>query len=173
MPRLCVPRWVWCLVVSCAIRTGTARVGAAAAPAVDEVRVWITTAQQTHLLTPVASTSFAPDSGATPLTIAVADDEQYQRMVGFGGSMTESSAWLLFNALDDATRAKVMARLFGSGDGIALSFLRQPVGASDFSLSHYSYDDMSVGQTDFPLDRFSIARDTTYIIPALLAPRSP
>jgi glucosylceramidase len=53
-------------------------------------------------------------------------------------------------------------------NGIGLSFLRQPMGATDFSASgNYSYDDVPTGQTDFNLNNFSVAHDNAYIIPLL------
>ncbi|WOP39271.1 RICIN domain-containing protein [Streptomyces sp. Li-HN-5-13] len=61
----------------------------------------------------------------------------------------------------------MMSKLFDPGAGIGLSFLRQPIGASDFSLSTYSYDDMPSGQTDPTLANFSIAHDNSYILPVL------
>jgi O-glycosyl hydrolase len=51
--------------------------------------------------------------------------------------------------------------------GAGFSFLRLPMGASDLSLSNYSYDDMPPGQTDPALIHFSVAHDTAYIIPVL------
>ncbi len=61
-----------------------------------------------------------------------------------------------------------MQQLFSPSSGIGLSFLRQPMGASDFSASgNYSYDDMPSGQTDPDLTEFSIAHDATYIIPLI------
>ena len=60
-----------------------------------------------------------------------------------------------------------MTQLFSPTDGIGLSFLRQPIGASDFSLSHYSYNDVPFGEADESLSRFSTARDEAYMFPAL------
>jgi glucosylceramidase len=34
------------------------------------------------------------------------------------------------------------------GGGIGVSFLRNPMAASDLARWHYSYDDLSPGQTD-------------------------
>ena len=49
-----------------------------------------------------------------------------------------------------------------------LSFLRQPMGASDFVAGpHYTYDDVPAGQTDYRLERFSIAHDRKQILPLL------
>jgi glucosylceramidase len=61
-----------------------------------------------------------------------------------------------------------MQQLFSPSGGIDISFLRQPMGATDFSASgNYSYDDMPSGQTDPNLTNFSVAHDTAYIIPLL------
>jgi glucosylceramidase len=50
-----------------------------------------------------------------------------------------------------------------------VSFLRQPVGSSDFTAEaeHYTYDDVPAGQTDFGLKHFSIAHDQRQVLPLL------
>src|SRR5207248_11097817 len=52
-----------------------------------------------------------------------------------------------------------------------LSVLRQPMSASDFALSDYSYDDLPSGQPLSPgdpdLKHFSIDHDRAYILPLL------
>jgi glucosylceramidase len=101
------------------------------------------------------------------LTVTVDSSKTYQQMEGFGASITDSSAWLLYNKLDAAQRKELMAKLFDPVHGIGLSFIRQPMGASDFSLDDYSYDDLPLGQTDPDMQHFSIARDQAYIIPVL------
>jgi O-glycosyl hydrolase len=82
--------------------------------------------------------------------------------------MTDTSAWVLTNKLSEATRRQTMTELFSPDQGIGLSMLRQPMGASDFAVNgSYSYDDMPAGQTDPDLSAFSIDHDRTYIIPRL------
>jgi glucosylceramidase len=89
-------------------------------------------------------------------------------MDGFGASLTDSAAWLVSNKLTAAQQTALWQSLFRPTAGIGISFLRQPMGASDFSASgNYSYDDLPAGQTDTNLASFSIAHDTTYIIPLL------
>jgi glucosylceramidase len=85
-------------------------------------------------------------------------------MTGFGASFTDSSAWLVANS---PLRNSIMTKLFSPSQGIGLDFLRQPIGASDFSRSVYSYDDRPSGQTDPSLANFSISHDTAYILPIL------
>jgi glucosylceramidase len=94
--------------------------------------------------------------------------KQYQEIDGFGASFSDSSAWLIWNKLNPTQQTSLMQQLFSSKDGIGLSFLRQPMGATDFSASgNYSYDDVAAGQTDPNLNNFSVAHDSAYIIPLL------
>ena len=61
-----------------------------------------------------------------------------------------------------------MRRLFGPREGNGLSFLRQPMGASDFVAGDfYTYDDLPPGRTDYDMSRFSIAHDRAQILPLL------
>jgi len=101
------------------------------------------------------------------LTIKVDSAKTYQVIEGFGASITDSSGWLLYNKLDDPQRKEILEKLFDPVHGIGLSMIRQPMGASDFALDDYTYDDLPAGQTDPDLKQFSIARDQAYIIPVL------
>ena len=103
---------------------------------------------------------------APSFTIEVEASRRYQQIDGFGASLTDSSAWLL-SKLGDAQRKELLVELFHPAKGIALSILRQPMGASDFALEDYSYDDLSPGQKDPELKRFSIDHDRAYLIPIL------
>ncbi len=69
--------------------------------------------------------------------------------------------------LKPEAREKVLQKLFDPKSGIGLSVLRQPMGASDFALKSYTYDDMPAGQMDVKLEKFSINHDKLYIIPIL------
>jgi glucosylceramidase len=102
------------------------------------------------------------------VTIAIDPATTYQEIEGFGASLTDSSAWLIHEFLNASERQAVLTDLFDPEDGIGLSYLRQPMGASDFRLQEYSYDDLPVGVTsDYTLQYFSIAYDENYIIPTL------
>ncbi len=108
---------------------------------------------------------------APNLTITVNDAVKFQQIDGFGASLTDSSSWLLWNKLTEAQRKEAVEMLFSPSKGIGLSVLRQPMGASDFALSVYSYDDLPQGQPLSPgdpdLKHFSIDHDRAYIIPLL------
>jgi glucosylceramidase len=102
---------------------------------------------------------------SSALTIRVEESIRYQTIDGFGASLTDSSAWLLDRRLTPEQRKETLDHLFDPKSGIGLSILRQPMGASDFAITEYSYDDVAKGEKDFKLEKFSIEHDRAYIIP--------
>lgn len=106
-------------------------------------------------------------SPSSALTIRVDASVQYQTIDGFGASLTDSSAWLIDKKLTREQRKELLETLFDPKKGIGLSILRQPMGASDFALTDYSYDDVAAGEKDLKLEKFSIEHDRAYIIPLL------
>jgi glucosylceramidase len=104
--------------------------------------------------------------GPSPVVIDVDEATSYQEMIGFGAALTDASAYLIQNKLGPR-RDAILRELFGRDPGIGLSFVRVPMGASDFSTRHYSYDDMPTGQTDATLTHFSIDADRAEKLPAL------
>ncbi len=137
------------------------------------VQVVMTTGDQAKLLAPQPTVSFGQGGSQNALVIAVDANTRFQQMDGFGASLTDSSAWLIWNKLDSSQQAALMQQLFSPSAGIGISFLRQPMGASDFAVGgNYSYDDVAAGQTDPGLVNFSISHDTAYIIPLLSQART-
>ncbi|WP_428388425.1 glycoside hydrolase family 30 beta sandwich domain-containing protein [Mucisphaera sp.] len=139
----------------------------APAHALSPVQSWITTGDQTQLLNQQAPVLFNQPGPGTPLTITVDPSTTYQVMEGFGAAMTDSSALLIRNELTPTARDALMEDLFSPETGIGLSYMRIPMGASDFSTSHYTYHDLPAGQADPTLASFSIAMDEADKIPAL------
>jgi glucosylceramidase len=132
------------------------------APAAAEM--WLTTADETQKL---AVQPVVQPAGVTSGDEAVTIDtsQRFQRMHGFGAAMTDASAELLSRLPDDKRRA-IMAELFGRANGgLGLSFTRLTVGASDFSRTHYSYDDTPANVPDPELRNFSIAPARQYVLP--------
>jgi glucosylceramidase len=87
---------------------------------------------------------------------------------GFGVAMTDTSAWVIRRKLPPRLRDRVMRRLFSRRGGIGLSYLRVPMGASDYVVGRpYTYDDMPPGQRDPALRRFSLRHDRAYVFPAI------
>jgi glucosylceramidase len=101
------------------------------------------------------------------LTITVDDAIKYQQIDGFGASLSDSSAWLISQKLTASQRRELLQLLFDPKKGIGLSMLRQPMGASDFALKDYTYDDMPQGEADPEMKHFSIDHDREQIIPLL------
>jgi glucosylceramidase len=121
------------------VATGVAGVTMPQAHAAAEpVSVWVTTADQSKLLAAQPGVSFGPDTG-TATTIDVDAGTTYQTMDGFGASFTDSSAWLVHTRLNAAQRGALMQRLFDPASGIGLSMVRQPMGASDFTVNSADY----------------------------------
>ncbi len=126
-----------------------------------------TTGDLSSTLAPQPDATFVHSAPASPLTIAVDDTERYQTMDGFGASITDGAAWLLHDRLPTAMRRHVMTQLFDPKHGIGLSFLRQPIGSSDLSRDHYSFDDMPLGEQDPQLLHFSTKHDDASVFPLL------
>ena len=129
------------------------------------VSVWLTTDDQANKLQSVTSVAFVTGSGgANP--VFVDETQTYQQVEGFGASFTDSAGYLLNEVATPLVRSNAMSNLFTrNGSGIGVSFVRNPMGASDLARTQYSYDDLPSGQTDTNLTSFSIAHDQVDIIP--------
>jgi glucosylceramidase len=132
-----------------------------------QVNVWVTTANGQSELSQQAPLAFSTNAPSYE-TVVVDPSRTFQTMTGFGGSITDSSAYLLYT-LPKSQRAQVMHMLFDPTTGDGLDFLRQPIGASDMvaTSQDYTYDDMPAGQTDYQQQHFSIAHDEAQILPLL------
>jgi glucosylceramidase len=136
------------------------------------VQAWITTGDQARLLSREADARFgpAPKAGKSAAVIEIDPATSYQQIAGFGAAITDASAWLLQKSMTPPQREALMRELFGrGGQGIGLSFTRLTIGASDFSRSHYSFDDMPPGETDPQLAKFSIDAQRDTVLPSVKA----
>ncbi|MDE2219954.1 MAG: glycosyl hydrolase [Gammaproteobacteria bacterium] len=143
----------------------------AAATRVDQVQVWVTTADRRRLLEREHDLALAGQP-LQPLLIDVNEHKRYQEMVGFGAAVTDATATVLDTLLKPAQRKAALRELFGPPPGIGLSFVRVPIGASDFSSFHYSLDDRPPGETDPTLAHFALDANHTLLTPLLRAARS-
>jgi glucosylceramidase len=91
-----------------------------------------------------------------------------QKMEGFGAALTGSSAYVLMNNLSASQRTMVLKDLFSTQEGIGINYLRLTIGASDFSLSDFTYNETTGNVPDTNLNNFSIAVENEYLIPALM-----
>jgi glucosylceramidase len=132
-----------------------------------QARVWITTPDRAEQLQEQPPVVFHP-GGSNQTTITIDPSTRYQSVDGFGAALTDSAASVLYR-LPATARTAAMRSLFDPAAGIGVSFLRQPIGSSDFTAAaaHYTFDDMPAGQTDYGLEHFSIAHDQAQVLPLL------
>lgn len=81
---------------------------------------------------------------------------------GLGVSIPESSCWLL-SRLPAGRRAEILRQIWTTA-GAGLSVARLQIGASDYSMHAYTYDDVA-GDTE--LKHFSIDPDRRFILPVI------
>ena len=129
------------------------------------IDVWITNSVGGELLSRQPDLHFVTPPPATDV-IDVDTTVRHQTIVGFGAAMTDASAFLISRLAADE-RDALMRELFGADAGLGLGFVRVPMGASDFSLRQYSYDDMPEGESDSALANFSLAPDSAAKLPLL------
>lgn len=101
------------------------------------------------------------EKAENPIAVKLSPDQKFQKITGFGGSFTESTAYLL-NQLGDENRKKIIDAYF-SEEGANYSLTRTHINSCDFSLSQYAY----VEDDDTELASFSVEPDMDDIIPMI------
>jgi glucosylceramidase len=127
---------------------------------------WISTASGSRRVAALTPEELAPSAAPSAVRVPVEATTTYQEMDGFGAALTESSAHLLMR-LPGGARAAALRSLFDPVDGAGISLVRVPVGASDFALTHHTFDDVPAGQSDPTLSRFSLAHAEKELVPVL------
>ena len=116
------------------------------------------TSKSGNKLTPIE-----PKVEATSEFIVELDTTQtYQKITGFGGAFTESSAYLL-NRLSKEKRDEILKAYF-SREGANYSLTRTHMNSCDFSLDQYSYSPV---ENDVMLEHFTIKDDMDDLIPMI------
>src|SRR5581483_6874808 len=134
---------------------------AAASPASGPISVWTTDEKSRCAQGPSISWQPAAVSSAAN-SITLDPDKKFQPILGFGAAMTDSACYT-FNRLDPSAREKLFHQLFSPAE-MNFNVCRTCIGASDYSVSVYSFDE---GPPDPDLQRFSIDHDRAYILPML------
>ena len=142
---------------------------ASAASGGSRVSVHVSTKDTAHGLRQTASLRWKPGTGRGGELVRVDAGRRYQPLTaGFGVAMTDTSAWVIREKLPPRLRDRVMRQLFSRHGGIGLSYLRVPMGGSDYIVeAPYTYDDLPPGQRDPSLRRFSLRHDRAYVLPAI------
>lgn len=126
-----------------------------------KVEVWATYGEKRFAsLAPLTWTDATKSAGDT-VVLDFAD--QHQDVLGFGGAFTDSACFM-FNQLPEGLREKLFQELFSPSE-MGLNVCRTCIGASDYSVRPYSYDESD--QPDPSLEKFSIDYDKGYILPIL------
>ena len=110
------------------------------------------------------NTKLAGSNSSTVKVFVRAATGRKQTLEGFGGAITDSSAFV-YSTLSAEDRAAVVEALYGDS-GNRLTLMRVPIGPSDFATSLYSYDENG-GAADPDLEHFSVAHDDAYIVPMI------
>jgi len=107
-----------------------------------------------------------PAQGSSNDAIVLDPSRTYQEMLGFGGALTDASAYMI-NQLEAPAREKFLRELYHPSE-LGLEVTRICVGSSDYAATMYSYDE---GDPDPDMQRFSIEHDEPYILPQLRTAR--
>lgn len=83
----------------------------------------------------------------------------FQKILGFGGALTESSCYLL-SSMDQTLANQILEEYFAK-ENLNYQFARISIGSCDFSLRSYSYS------YEKDLSDFSIEQDKKYVIPII------
>lgn len=129
------------------------------------VQGWLTSADGSQRLAPMAGIRTVQLSSGQRADISIDTSQRFQRMAGFGASITDATAWLIQTRMPEKARGDLLHELFSPRDGIGFSVTRITIGASDFSQSHYTYADVPGN----PVANIAPAR--AHLIPTLKAMR--
>jgi len=114
-----------------------------------------------HRLTTIAARVAGAPAAAGALTLDPA--QRFQEMVGFGGALTESSAWVLAQ-LPAEKRAQVIRRYYDPQEGIGYTLARTHLNSCDFSLNMWS---LAETPGDYDLHSFTLAPMRRWLMPLL------
>uniref|UniRef100_A0A663ELV3 Glucosylceramidase n=1 Tax=Aquila chrysaetos chrysaetos TaxID=223781 RepID=A0A663ELV3_AQUCH len=100
--------------------------------------------------------SFQRSLHAPDLVLAVDTTQRYQKVKGFGGSITDAAAMNIFSLPE--TAQDHLLRSYFSEEGLEYNLVRLPMASCDFSLHAYTYDDVPF---DYELAHFSLRDEDT------------
>jgi len=95
-------------------------------------------------------------------SVKIDTSKRYQKILGFGGALTESSAYAL-SKIEEKEQKKVLESYYDKEKGIGYSFARVHIHSCDFSLENYTY----VEEDDKTLETFTLDRDEKYVLPLI------
>jgi glucosylceramidase len=108
---------------------------------------------------PIIKLGKLSQSGLNAIYVDIHD--QKQSILGFGGAITESSAFLL-SKLNQKDRTEILSAYY-SENGLKYNLGRISIGSCDFGLSNYDY----IADDDYTLKTFDISYEEKYILPVI------
>lgn len=116
-----------------------------------------------HRLAPVPAPTSTSSSSTDADALTIDPTQRFQEMVGFGGALTESSAWVLAQ-LPKAKRAEVLRRYFDPKEGIGYTLARTHINSCDFSLNLWS---LTPTPGDYDLHDFTLEPMRKWMLPLI------
>ena len=104
---------------------------------------------------------------ADPVDIRIDPARKQQVIDGFGGCFNELG-WDALLILDSADREELLFRIFDREKGCSFNICRMPIGANDYALDWYSFDEKP---GDYEMAHFNTDRDHHFLIPYIQAAR--
>ena len=153
------------LIVGCSKSSSNSGGGESPTPITDrDVQTFVTTADNTMHFDKIGRDFIEGPNMSPEITVTLNPNERYQDFDGFGAAITGATAYNLKQMSAD-NRRKFLKETFSVADGMGYSYVRVPIGGSDFNArSNYDYTccDMQ------GIENFSLTtEETDYIIPIL------
>ena len=131
----------------------------AISPSAQTNVVWISTSQSKQWKNIEGLKVFPSKSVIVDGEILLNDKKQVIK--GFGTCFNELG-WASLNILSVKDRESIFKELFSPNIGASFNICRMPIGANDFSINWYSYNET---EGDFEMKNFNINRDVNNLIP--------
>ena len=109
------------------------------------------------------TSSYDRNLGGTEASLIVDLEATGQTVQGFGTCFSELSHRAL-SKLSPEDYDAIMTELFAPDGGMGFTICRMPIGASDFALKYYSFDDTP---GDLAMEHFSVDNDKQTLIPLI------
>ncbi|KAJ7490907.1 glycoside hydrolase superfamily [Mycena latifolia] len=134
--------------------------------------IWETSHDKSRLFVPLnlsQPATFTTMKSSSVPDITLDETTTYQNMKGFGATLTDSSAQSLnqLKSKNPTKYSELLHKLFDptfDAPSAGITYLRVPLGASDFSNTAYSYDDTP---NDTSLSKFNISAAPSYVFDVL------
>lgn len=97
-------------------------------------------------------------------TVDVNTDKEFQTYMGFGGTFTEASAYMLAHT-SEKNRNEIIKAYFNKETGLGYNMGRTTIHGCDFSLEPYTY----IKEGDHELSTFDISREDKWVVPFIKA----